>query len=161
MVKAGDKIGGDDAFDLRRFLGAQDSVYDRVLEELKNGRKRSHWMWYIFPQVDGLGYSATSKHYAIKSTEEARAYLNHPVLGSRLLECAEAVLAIKGRSASDIFGYPDDLKLQSSMTLFASVAGPDSIFVRVLDKYFLGERDMRTLQLLRWSPESQNDSEHG
>jgi uncharacterized protein (DUF1810 family) len=105
-------------------------------------------MWYIFPQVDGLGYSATSKHYAIKSMEEARAYLNHPVLGSRLLECADAVLAIEGRSASDILGYPDDLKLQSSMTLFASVAGPDSVFVRVLDKYFQGERDVRTLQLL-------------
>jgi uncharacterized protein (DUF1810 family) len=148
MIKASDTIGRDDAFGLSRFISAQDSVYDRVLEELKSGRKRSHWMWYIFPQVDGLGYSATSKHYAIKSMEEARAYLNHPVLGSRLLECADAVLAIEGRSASDILGYPDDLKLQSSMTLFASVAGPDSVFVRVLDKYFQGERDARTLQLL-------------
>jgi uncharacterized protein (DUF1810 family) len=148
MIKASDTIGRDDAFGLSRFISAQDSVYDRVLEELKSGRKRSHWMWYIFPQVDGLGYSATTKHYAIKSMEEARAYLNHPVLGSRLLECADAVLAIEGRSASDIFGYPDDLKLQSSMTLFASVAGPDSVFVRVLDKYFQGEGDVRTLQLL-------------
>jgi len=148
MIKASDTIGRDDAFGLSRFISAQDSVYDRVLEELKSGQKRSHWMWYIFPQVDGLGYSATSKHYAIKSMEEARAYLNHPVLESRLLECADAVLAIDGRSASDILGYPDDLKLQSSMTLFASVAGPDSVFVRVLDKYFQGERDVRTLQLL-------------
>ena len=148
MIKANDTIGRDDAFGLSRFISAQDSVYDRVLEELKSGRKRSHWMWYIFPQVDGLGYSATSKHYAIKSMEEARAYLKHPVLGSRLLECADAVLAIEGRSASDILGYPDDLKLQSSMTLFASVASPDSVFVRVLDKYFQGERDVRTLQLL-------------
>ncbi len=148
MIKASDTIGRDDAFGLSRFISAQDSVYDRVLEELKSGRKRSHWMWYIFPQVDGLGYSATTKHYAIKSMEEARAYLNHPVLGSRLLECADAVLAIEGRSASDILGYPDDLKLQSSMTLFASVAGPDSVFVRVLDKYFQGEGDVRTLQLL-------------
>lgn len=148
MIKASDTIDRNDAFGLSRFISAQDSIYDRVLEELKSGRKRSHWMWYIFPQVDGLGYSATSKHYAIKSMEEARAYLNHPVLGSRLLECADAVLAIEGRSASDILGYPDDLKLQSSMTLFASVAGPDSVFVRVLDKYFQGERDVRTLQLL-------------
>jgi len=148
MIKASDRIGRDDTFGLSRFISAQDSVFDRVLEELKSGQKRSHWMWYIFPQADGLGYSATSKHYAIKSMEEARAYLNHPVLGSRLLECADTVLAIKGRSASDIFGYPDDLKLQSSMTLFASVAGPDSVFVRVLNKYFQGERDVRTLQLL-------------
>ena len=148
MIKASDTIGRDDAFGLSRFISAQDSVYDRVLEELKSGRKRSHWMWYIFPQVDGLGYSATSKHYAIKSMEEARAYLKHPILGSRLLECADAVLAIEGRSASDILDYPDDLKLQSSMTLFASVASPDSVFVRVLDKYFQGERDVRTLQLL-------------
>jgi uncharacterized protein (DUF1810 family) len=148
MIKANDTIGRDDTFGLSRFISAQDRVFDRVLEELKSGHKRSHWMWYIFPQVAGLGYSATSQHYAIKSMEEARAYLNHPVLGSRLLECADTVLAIKGRSASDIFGYPDDLKLQSSMTLFASVAGPDSVFVRVLDKYFHCERDVRTLQLL-------------
>ncbi len=148
MIKASDKISRDDMFGLSRFINAQASVYDRVLEELRSGWKRSHWMWYIFPQVDGLGYSATSKHYAIKSMEEARAYLNHPVLGSRLVECADAVLAIEGRSASDIFGYPDDLKLKSSMTLFASVAGPESIFVRVLEKYFQGERDVRTLQLL-------------
>ena len=149
MIKANDTIGRDDTFGLSRFINAQDSVYDRVLEELKNGRKRSHWMWYIFPQVDGLGYSATSKHYAIKSIEEARAYLNHPVLGSRLLECANTILAIEGRSASDILGYPDDLKLQSSMTLFASVADQDSVFARVLDKYFKGDRDVRTLQILK------------
>lgn len=148
MIKASDTIGRDDAFGLSRFITAQDIVYARVLEELKSGRKRSHWMWYIFPQVDGLGYSATSKHYAIKSMDEARAYLNHPVLGSRLLECVNAVLAIEGRSASDILGYPDDLKLKSSMTLFASVAGPDSVFARVIDKYFQGERDVRTIKLL-------------
>jgi uncharacterized protein (DUF1810 family) len=148
MIKASDTIGRDDVFGLSRFISAQDSVYNRVLEELKSGRERSHWMWYIFPQVDGLGYSATSKHYAIKSMEEARAYLNNPVLGSRLVECADALMAIEGRSASDILGYPDDLKLQSSMTLFAFVAGQDSVFVRVLDKYFQGEKDMKTLQLL-------------
>jgi uncharacterized protein (DUF1810 family) len=148
MIKTSDKIGSDDTFGLSRFMKAQDGVYDRVLAELKSGLKRSHWMWYIFPQIDGLGYSATSKYYAIKSMEEAKAYLNHPALGLRLLECAEAVLAVEGRLVSDILGYPDDLKLKSSMTLFASIAGPDSVFVRVLDKYFQGERDGRTLQLL-------------
>lgn len=148
MIKKSDKIGSDDTFGLSRFMKAQDGVYDRVLAELKSGRKRSHWMWYIFPQIDGLGYSATSKYYAIKSMEEAKEYLNHPALGLRLLECAEAVLAVEGRSVSDILGYPDDLKLKSSMTLFASVADPDSVFARVLDKYFQGERDGRTLQLL-------------
>jgi len=105
-------------------------------------------MWYIFPQLDGLGHSTTSKHYAIKSIEEARQYLKHPVLGPRLLDCADAVFAIEGRSVSKIFGYPDKLKLQSSMTLFAFVADQGSVFVRVLDKYFHGERDVKTLQLL-------------
>jgi len=136
------------AFDLNRFIRAQDSVYVHVLEELRSGQKRTHWMWYIFPQIDGLGYSATSKHYAIKNLEEARVYLNHSILGPKLMECAEAVLAIEGRSASAIFSYPDDLKLQSSMTLFALIAGPDSVFVRVLDKYFMGERDVRTFRLI-------------
>jgi uncharacterized protein (DUF1810 family) len=138
----------NDAFDLSRFTSAQENVYDSALAELKNGRKRTHWMWYIFPQIDGLGYSATSKHYAIKSLEEARQYLSHPVLGTRLLECAEAVFAVEGRSVSEILGYPDDLKLKSSMTLFAYVAAPCSVFSRVLDKYFNGEQDALTLQLL-------------
>lgn len=134
--------------DLSRFTNAQASIYDNVLEELKSGRKRTHWMWYIFPQFDGLGHSTTSKHYAIKSTEEARQYLNHPVLGKRLSECAEAVFAIEGRSISEIFGFPDNLKLKSSMTLFAYVTDPCSVFSRILDKYFNGERDTLTLQLL-------------
>ncbi len=138
----------DDLFDLGRFTSAQESVYDRALEELRSGRKRTHWMWYIFPQIDGLGHSSTAKRYAIKGIEEARGYLEHPVLGPRLLESAEAVFAIEGRSVSEVLGYPDDLKLKSSMTLFASVTDPDSVFVRVLDKYFQGERDDRTLQLL-------------
>jgi uncharacterized protein (DUF1810 family) len=106
-------------------------------------------MWFIFPQIEGLGHSATTMHYAIKSIDEARAYLNHPVLGPRLRECAEAVLAVEGRTASEIFQYPDDLKLRSSMTLFAAVAEPGSVFVRVLDKYFAGKQDERTLQLLK------------
>lgn len=135
-------------FDLSRFINAQESIYDSVLAELTNGRKRTHWMWYIFPQIDGLGHSPTSKYYAIKSIEEARQYLNHPVLGTRLLECAEAVFAIEGRSISEIFAYPDNLKLKSSMTLFASVADQCSVFARILDKYFDGERDALTLQLV-------------
>ena len=145
--KPGEGIGREDPFDLGRFISAQAGVYDRVLAEIRSGQKRTHWMWFIFPQIDGLGHSATSKHYAIKSIEEARAYLNHPVLGPRLLACAEAALAVEGRKVSDIFGYPDDVKLRSSMTLFASVADPGSVFDRVLAKYFQGERDARTLQL--------------
>jgi len=141
-------INASNTVDLSRFINEQESIYDSVLAELRNGRKRTHWMWYIFPQIDGLGHSATSKHYAIKSIEEARQYLNHPVLGQRLLECAEAVFAIEGRSISEIFGYPDNLKLKSSMTLFAYVAAPCSAFSRILDKYFNGEQDALTLQLL-------------
>lgn len=148
MIHSFETIGSNDPFDLARFTGAQEGIYDCVVTELRNGRKRSHWMWYIFPQIDGLGYSATAKRYAIKSMEEAREYLNHPVLGARLLKCAEIVLAIEGRSASEIFGYPDDVKLRSSMTLFASIAEPRSVFDLVLDKFFSGDRDDRTLALL-------------
>lgn len=147
MIEAGDILDSHDPFNLARFVSAQEGVYDSVLAELNNGRKRSHWMWYIFPQLKGLGKSTTSKYYAIKNREEALAYLNHPILGSRLIECANTVLAMKGRTASEIFGYPDDLKLKSSMTLFSSVAS-NPVFVRLLDKYFQGERDDRTLQLL-------------
>lgn len=135
-------------FDLNRFLSAQESVYERVLEELRRGRKQTHWMWYIFPQIDGLGYSSTSKYYSIKSLEEARQYLAHPVLGPRLLECSEVVLAIQGRSVSEIFGSPDDLKLKSSMTLFAKIAEPGSVFVGILNTFFHGEPDAKTLQLI-------------
>ncbi len=148
MIKENDASDRDDPFELSRFISAQERIYDIVLAELRSGRKRTHWMWYIFPQIDGLGHSAMTKHYAIKSVEEARQYLNHPVLGTRLVECAESVLGLEGLSISDIFGYPDDLKLKSSMTLFASVAEPHSVFARILDKYFQGERDVRTLHLL-------------
>ncbi len=137
------------SFDLERFLSAQAPVYGQALAELRRGQKRSHWMWFVFPQIEGLGHSSTSIHYAIKSLEEARAYLKHPVLGSRLRECAEAVYAVEGHTASDIFGFPDDLKLRSSMTLFAAVAEPESVFLRVLEKYFQGKQDERTLQLLK------------
>ncbi len=136
-------------FDLERFLSAQAASYYQALTELRGGRKRTHWMWFIFPQIAGLGHSSTSMHYALQSLEEARAYLHHPVLGLRLRECAEAVRAVEGRSASAIFGYPDDLKLRSCMTLFAAVAEPESVFSRVLDKYFQGKPDERTLQLLK------------
>ncbi len=138
----------DDPYDLKRFLSAQEGVYERALAELKAGRKRTHWIWYIFPQIDGLGYSPTAKLYSIKSREEARQYLAHPLLGKRLLECTEAVLALKGGSASEIFGYPDDLKFKSSMTLFEKIAGPGSVFSSALERYCRGERDAATLRLL-------------
>ena len=144
----------EDPFDLSRFTSAQEGVYDSALAELRSGRKRSHWMWFVFPQIHGLGNSATAVCYAIKGREEARRYLQHPILGARLIECAEVLLAIQGRSASEIFGYPDDLKLKSSMTLFASIAAPGSVFVRVLEKYFHGERDVRTLDMLEKSSPS-------
>ena len=138
----------DDPYDLNRFLSAQEGVYERALAELKDGLKRTHWMWYIFPQIDGLGYSPTARRYSIKSMEEARQYLDHPVLGKRLLECTEAVIALKGGSASEIFGYPDDLKFKSSMTLFEKIAGPGSVFSFALDRYCHGKRDATTLRLL-------------
>ena len=138
-----------DLYDLNRFVCAQEDIYDDVLTELKNGQKRRHWMWFIFPQIDGLGRSETAIHYAIKSEAEARRYLDHAVLGARLRECAETLLGLEGRSAADIFGFPDDLKLKSSMTLFASVAGPDSLFDHVLYKYFQREHDTRTLEILK------------
>jgi len=137
-----------DPFDLNRFITAQEGVYDRALAELRDGLKRSHWMWYIFPQIEGLGHSPTTRHYSIKSLEEARQYLAHPVLGTRLKESAEAVLAHQGLSAEDIFGHPDDWKLQSSMTLFELVSGPQSVFGSVLDRYYQGKRDTRTLQIV-------------
>lgn len=147
MAKTTKKLDSNNLFDLKRFVSAQEKVYDRVLAELKNGSKRSHWMWYVFPQLDGLAHSTTSKYYAIKSREEAIAYLNHAILGTRLIECTEAVLAVEGKTVSEIFGYPDNLKLQSSMTLFSNVT-TDPIFARVLDKYFQGDRDEKTLQIL-------------
>ena|SRR5579863_2809745 len=148
MTNPDKTTGKDDKFDLGRFISAQEDDHAQALSELRNGRKRSHWMWYIFPQIDGLGSSATSRHFAIKSKEEAKAYLEHPLLGARLVECTETVFLIRERSAHDIFGYPDDLKFKSCMTLFEALPGADSIFARSLEKYFNGERDSRTLQLL-------------
>ena len=140
-----------DPFSLNRFVEAQEGAYERALSEIRAGQKRSHWMWFIFPQYDGLGFSSISKRYAIKSLAEAEAYLRHPVLGPRLLECAEAALAVEGRSAAEIFGFPDDMKLRSCATLFARASPPRSVFECVLDKYFKGEPDERTLQLISLS----------
>lgn len=137
-----------DPYDLRRFVDAQADAFERALAELQRGQKRTHWMWYIFPQLDGLGFSSTSKYYAIKSIAEARAYLAHPLLGPRLQQCAEAVLRIEGRAATAIFGSPDDLKLRSCATLFALASPPGSVFDRLLAKYYRGARDTKTLQLL-------------
>jgi uncharacterized protein (DUF1810 family) len=140
--------GGGDPHVLNRFVEAQENVYEQALGEIKNGDKQSHWMWYIFPQFDGLGYSSTAKFYSIKSVAEAEAYLTHPVLGPRLIECAEAALGVEGRTALEIFGSPDDMKLKSCATLFASASPPGSIFDRLLDKYYQGTRDDKTLRLL-------------
>ena len=139
----------DDPFDLDRFVRAQAQTYTRALSELERGRKESHWMWWIFPQIDGLGSSPTSRTYSIKSEDEARAYLGHPVLGPRLIECSEAVLAVDEKSATEILGSPDDLKLKSSATLFGYISAPGSVFERILDKFYGGERDAATLRLLR------------
>lgn len=138
-----------DPHDLARFLDAQDLDYARALEEIRRGRKESHWMWYVFPQIAGLGRSATAQRFAIAGADEAGAYLSHPVLGARLRECADAVLQVTNRSAADIFGSPDDMKLRSSATLFASISPAGSVFHRIIDRYFDGEQDALTLSLLR------------
>jgi uncharacterized protein (DUF1810 family) len=138
----------DDPFQLDRFVEAQSRIYETVLAELCQGRKVSHWMWFVFPQIEGLGLSAISQHYAITCLDEARAYLAHPVLGPRLIECAEAVNAVDGRSAHEIFGTPDDLKLRSCLTLFAQAAPDKSVFADALAKYFAGDPDPATLEKL-------------
>jgi uncharacterized protein (DUF1810 family) len=138
-----------DNYNLNRFLEAQESTYQTALAEIRNGRKRSHWMWFIFPQVAGLGFSETSQFYAIKTIAEANAYLNHPVLGKRLVEISEALLTIDGKTANQIFGSPDDMKLKSSMTLFAAVSDENSVFRKVLKKYFNSQEDAKTLQLIK------------
>ncbi len=148
MSHSTDSPRTDDPFHLSRFVEAQEHDFNRALAEIQSGRKRSHWMWYIFPQFDGLAFSSTSEFYAIKSIDEAKAYLNHPILGPRLHQCAEAALGVEGRSATEIFGSPDDLKLRSCATLFACVSPPGSVFERLLEKYYGGQRDERTLRLL-------------
>ncbi len=137
-----------DPHDLARFVAAQGGDYDRALAEVRSGRKETHWMWYVFPQIDGLGHSATAKRYAIAGRAEAEAYLGHPLLGSRLVECAEAALAVPRKSAAEVFGSPDDLKLRSCATLFACVAPDGSVFHRLLARYFPSGPDYATLRLL-------------
>jgi uncharacterized protein (DUF1810 family) len=140
-----------DQYGLERFVRAQDGVYEQVCAELRSGRKRTHWMWFIFPQIKGLGSSEMAVRFAISSIEEAKAYLEHPVLGDRLRECARIVVGLEGRTAEEIFGYPDELKFHSSMTLFAKAAEiseEDLVFSQALDKYFEGREDAGTVQRL-------------
>ena len=138
-----------DPYDLQRFLDAQAPVYDQALAELRAGRKTSHWMWFVFPQLKGLGRSETAKFYAISGAAEAEAYLEHPILGKRLRDCVETLLTLPHLSANEIFDSPDDLKLHSSLTLFAQVAEAGSVFQRLLQQLFRGEPDPKTLFALR------------
>jgi uncharacterized protein (DUF1810 family) len=137
-----------DPFDLQRFVVAQADIYQEALDEIRKGRKQTHWMWFIFPQLAGLGMSPTSQHYGITGLREAAAYLSHSLLGPRLIECSEGVLLVTGRSARDIFGSPDDMKLRSSATLFARVTDASSVFHKILEQYFAGQVDPRTIALL-------------
>ena len=140
--------GTADPYDLNRFVQAQEEVYKQALSEIESHEKQSHWMWYIFPQLDGLAFSPTSKKYSIKTVAEAKAYLAHNILGPRLLECANAVVRIDGLSAEEIFGSPDDLKLRSCATLFAHVSPQDSVFEQLIEKFYRGNQDFNTCQLL-------------
>lgn len=151
----------DDPHDLGRFVQAQADDFEQAIAEIGAGLKTSHWMWYIFPQIEGLGFSQMSRRYSIKSLAEAKAYLDHPLLGPRLIECAEAAAGVEGRSAHEIFGSPDDMKLRSCATLFARVTPPGSVFARLLDKFFGGERDAATLQRLGTAPASERSAEAG
>ena len=139
----------DTGLSLQRFLDAQQKSYEQALTEIQNGKKKTHWMWFIFPQIRGLGFSETSKYYAIRDRQEAEDYLKHPVLGKRLTTICHALLDLPNNNANSIFGSPDDLKLRSSMTLFASLKNPDPVFQSVLDKFFNGIGDNRTLQIIK------------
>ena len=135
--------------DLSRFVSAQEGVYARALEEIRAGRKSSHWIWYIFPQLRGLGHSYNADFYGIQDMTEAADYLRHPTLGPRLIEISRALLALPGSHATAVMGSPDDMKLRSSMTLFSMVPGADPVFQQVLDKYYKGQKDERTISLVR------------
>ncbi|MBG0771913.1 MAG: DUF1810 domain-containing protein [Anaerolineaceae bacterium] len=137
-----------DPFNLQRFITAQDPVFTEVVAELRSGRKRTHWMWFVFPQIAGLGFSPTSQFYAISAVAEARAYLAHPVLGHRLRQCVAILLSGEGSSAFAIFGQPDTMKFQSSLTLFAGITEVGSVFDQALEKYFKGERCLATQSFL-------------
>jgi len=138
----------NDAYNLHHFLDAQERVYDTVLNELRAGRKSSHWIWFIFPQIAGLGHSSMAQQFAIASLDEAKAYLQHPTLGPRLKACTQLVLDVNGRSAEEIFGYPDHLKFRSCMTLFLTAATDNTLFNNALLKYFDGKPDQSTLDIL-------------
>lgn len=140
--------GSADPFELSRFVAAQQDSYERALSEITNGRKRSHWMWYIYPQLRGLGRSSTAQMYGITGVDEAQAYLQHELLGPRLIAVCEAALSVEGRTATEIFGKPDDMKLRSCATLFAHISTTDSVFHKIIDKYFDGHADPQTVQLL-------------
>ncbi|MET1055521.1 MAG: DUF1810 domain-containing protein [Pedobacter sp.] len=137
------------AYNLGRFIDAQNSDYETALSEIRSGRKRSHWMWYIFPQILGLGSTETSRFYAIKDLEEAQLYLQHPILGKRIVKISEELVELESNDANKIFGSPDDLKLKSSMTLFASVTDTNPVFEAVLEKFFKGVKDQKTLQIIK------------
>ena len=141
-------ISMNTTYNLKRFVDAQERDYATALSEIKNGKKRSHWMWYIFPQIDGLGFSETAKYYAIKNEEEATSYLEHPVLGKRLIQISEELCKLQNSNATYIFGTPDDLKLKSCMTLFSFLSNTNPVFDAVLNKFFNGKRDAKTVQIL-------------
>ena len=143
-----DQDTDQDEFLLTRFVKAQEGVYEEALAEIRLGMKKSHWMWFIFPQIEGLGSSMTAEHFAIKNKAEAEAYLRHPILGRRLLHCCAALMSRQDKSAAQVFGYPDDLKLRSSMTLFSIVAEDSSPFDKVLEKYYSGVPDAQTIDIL-------------
>ena len=140
-----------DQYNLSRFIEAQETTYRGAMLELARGRKDSHWTWYIFPQIDGLGNSETTKIFSIKSLEEGRAYLEHPLLGQRLVESCEILLTLKDKSINEVMGFPDDLKLLSSMTLFETFSESNSVFTRIIEVYFDGERDEATLEIIKSS----------
>jgi uncharacterized protein (DUF1810 family) len=138
----------DDPYDLQRFVDAQAPVYERVRDELRQGQKQSHWMWFVFPQIEGLGSSRMAREFAISSRAEAEAYLNHPILGPRLHECTQLVTNVQDRSIDEILGYPDDIKFRSSLTLFASVTADNKDFIDALNKFYGGDMDRATLDRL-------------
>lgn len=134
---------------LKRFIDAQESDYQKALSEIKNGKKRTHWMWYIFPQIQGLGFSEMARFYSIKDIQEAEAYLADPILGNRLIEISEALISLESRNAHQIFGSPDDLKLKSCMTLFSSLKNTNPVFQKVLDEFFNNSKDEKTLEIIK------------
>ena len=142
-------FSSNDPFNLQRFVSAQEPVFEQVVSELRQGAKRTHWIWFIFPQIEGLGHSQTARKFSLSSLEEAQAYINHSLLGQRLRECTHLVNLVKGRSIQEIFGYPDDLKFRSSMTLFAHATSDNAVFKDALQKYFEGEFDPLTIERLK------------